>query len=168
MRRLSLRLGGRAVFGGLSAILEAERDLPFAAALVQALNLILLTAPEARLLAPPLPKIGFGSGPHPKDDLPLAAALVQALNLILLTAPEARPPGCLGAPGQGEGQGVIPHDDLPFAAALVQAPQPPTPNNSSAQCARGRPPCCSPSTSPPQCRPRHALLGRRLSLAASA
>ena len=48
MRRLAARLGGRAVFGGLSAILEAERDLPFAAALVQALNLILLTSPEAR------------------------------------------------------------------------------------------------------------------------
>lgn len=30
----------------LSGILENEQDLPFAAALVQALNLILLTAPE--------------------------------------------------------------------------------------------------------------------------
>ena len=50
MRRLAARLGGRAVFGGLSAILEAERDLPFAAALVQALNLILLTSPEVCLL----------------------------------------------------------------------------------------------------------------------
>ena len=48
VRRLAARLGGRAVFGGLSAILEGERNLPFAAALVQALNLILLTSPEAR------------------------------------------------------------------------------------------------------------------------
>ncbi len=40
--------GGRAVLSMLASILEAEEDLPFAAALVQALNLILLTAPEAR------------------------------------------------------------------------------------------------------------------------
>ena len=58
MRRLAARLGGRAVFGGLSAILEAERDLPFAAALVQALNLILLTSPEAR----PPPALSAVSG----------------------------------------------------------------------------------------------------------
>lgn len=48
VRRLAARLGGRAVLSMLSSILEAEADLPFAAALVQALNLILLTAPEAR------------------------------------------------------------------------------------------------------------------------
>jgi hypothetical protein len=48
VRRLATRLGGRAVLSMLSSILEEERDLPFAAALVQALNLILLTAPEVR------------------------------------------------------------------------------------------------------------------------
>ncbi len=48
VRKLAGRLGGRAVLGMLASILEAEADLPFAAALVQALNLILLTAPEAR------------------------------------------------------------------------------------------------------------------------
>ena len=45
VRRLATRLG---VLSMLSSILEEERDLPFAAALVQALNLILLTAPEVR------------------------------------------------------------------------------------------------------------------------
>ena len=46
VRKLAARLGGRAVLSMLSSILEDERDLPFAAALVQALNLILMTAPE--------------------------------------------------------------------------------------------------------------------------
>ena len=46
MRKLAARLGGQAVLSMLSGILENEQDLPFAAALVQALNLILLTAPE--------------------------------------------------------------------------------------------------------------------------
>ncbi len=50
VRKLVTRLGGRAVLSMLSSILEDERDLPFAAALVQALNLILLTAPEVRPL----------------------------------------------------------------------------------------------------------------------
>ncbi|CAL8466856.1 g6392 [Coccomyxa elongata] len=48
VRKLVTRLGGRAVLSMLSSILEDERDLPFAAALVQALNLILLTAPELK------------------------------------------------------------------------------------------------------------------------
>ena len=52
VRKLAARLGGRAVLSMLSSILEDERDLPFAAALVQALNLILLTAPEVRPMAP--------------------------------------------------------------------------------------------------------------------
>lgn len=46
VRKLAARLGGRAVLSMLSSILEDEQDLPFAAALVQALNLILLTASE--------------------------------------------------------------------------------------------------------------------------
>ena len=46
VRKLAARLGGHAVLSMLSSILEDEQDLPFAAALVQALNLILLTAPE--------------------------------------------------------------------------------------------------------------------------
>ena len=46
VRKLAAQLGGRAVLSMLSSILEDEQDLPFAAALVQALNLILLTAPE--------------------------------------------------------------------------------------------------------------------------
>jgi hypothetical protein len=87
VRRLALRLGGRAVFGGLSAILEAERDLPFAAALVQALNLILLTAPEARPPGPTPYQDRVWSGLHPKDDLLCAAALVQALNLTCSPRP---------------------------------------------------------------------------------
>ncbi|CAL5227221.1 g10142 [Coccomyxa viridis] len=48
VRKLAARLGGRAVLSMLSSILEDEQDLPFAAALVQALNLILLTAPELK------------------------------------------------------------------------------------------------------------------------
>ena len=51
MRTLAARLGGRAVLSMLSSILETETDLPFAAALVQALNLILLTAARGRLPA---------------------------------------------------------------------------------------------------------------------
>ena len=39
-------LGGERVFCALSASLEYEQDLQFAASMVQALNLILLTAPE--------------------------------------------------------------------------------------------------------------------------
>ena len=46
IRQLVARLGGRPVLAMLGSILEQETDLPFAAALVQALNLILLTAPE--------------------------------------------------------------------------------------------------------------------------
>ena len=47
VRRVTGALGGRAVFGALAAELAVERDARFAAALAQALNLILLTAPEA-------------------------------------------------------------------------------------------------------------------------
>lgn len=57
VRKLVVRLGGRAVLSMLSSILEEERDLPFAAALVQALNLILLTAPEVRHPSAPLPPV---------------------------------------------------------------------------------------------------------------
>lgn len=64
MRRLAARLGGRAVFGGLSAILEGERNLPFAAALVQALNLILLTSPEARRPGPGYGRCSGVAGRH--------------------------------------------------------------------------------------------------------
>ena len=39
-------LGAREVMCALAAALAQEGDLPFACALVQALNLILLTAPE--------------------------------------------------------------------------------------------------------------------------
>ena len=39
-------LGAQEVMRALAAALQLEQDLPFAAALVQALNLILLTAPE--------------------------------------------------------------------------------------------------------------------------
>ncbi len=52
VRKLAARLGGRAVLSMLSSILEDEQDLPFAAALVQALNLILLTAPEVCAMCP--------------------------------------------------------------------------------------------------------------------
>ena len=46
VRRLARLLGPRQVLCALAAALEPERDLRFACALVQALNLILLTAPE--------------------------------------------------------------------------------------------------------------------------
>lgn len=46
IRRLCMHLGGRAVFRELAGVLAGERDLAFAAMLVQALNLILLTGPE--------------------------------------------------------------------------------------------------------------------------
>lgn len=46
VRKLAGLLGGEKVFCALSASLEKEPDLQFAASMVQALNLILLTAPE--------------------------------------------------------------------------------------------------------------------------
>ena len=46
VRRLARLLGPRQVLIALAAALEEERDLRFACALVQALNLIVLTAPE--------------------------------------------------------------------------------------------------------------------------
>lgn len=46
VRRLARLLGPRQVLCALAAALEEEADLRFACALVQALNLILLTAPE--------------------------------------------------------------------------------------------------------------------------
>ncbi|KAK9805928.1 hypothetical protein WJX73_005859 [Symbiochloris irregularis] len=46
VRRLARLLGPRQVLCALAAALEGEQDLRFACALVQALNLILLTAPE--------------------------------------------------------------------------------------------------------------------------
>jgi len=48
VRKLAEFLGGEKVFSALSASLEKETDLQFAASMVQALNLILLTAPEVR------------------------------------------------------------------------------------------------------------------------
>ena len=45
--RLAALLGGRRVFRALAAVLADADDLRFVSALVQALNLILLTAPEA-------------------------------------------------------------------------------------------------------------------------
>lgn len=49
VRSLADLLGGERVFCALSASLEDESDLHFAASVVQALNLILLTAPEVCL-----------------------------------------------------------------------------------------------------------------------
>lgn len=46
LRKLSLLLGPQKVFCALADILDQERDLRFASAMVQALNVILLTAPE--------------------------------------------------------------------------------------------------------------------------
>ena len=46
--RLAALLGGRRVFRALAAVLADADDLRFVSALVQALNLILLTAPEVR------------------------------------------------------------------------------------------------------------------------
>ena len=46
LRKLSLLLGPQKVFCALADILNQERDLRFASAMVQALNVILLTAPE--------------------------------------------------------------------------------------------------------------------------
>ena len=48
MRGLAARLGAQRVFCALAAALEQEADLSFAATLVQALNLLLLTVPEVR------------------------------------------------------------------------------------------------------------------------
>lgn len=46
LRKLSLLLGPQKVFCALADILNQEQDLRFASAMVQALNVILLTAPE--------------------------------------------------------------------------------------------------------------------------
>ena len=48
VRGLAARLGAQRVFCALAAALEQEADLRFAATLVQALNLLLLTVPEVR------------------------------------------------------------------------------------------------------------------------
>ncbi|KAL0018783.1 hypothetical protein WJX77_010592 [Trebouxia sp. C0004] len=50
LRKLSLLLGPQKVFCALADILNQERDLRFASAMVQALNVILLTAPEVKAL----------------------------------------------------------------------------------------------------------------------
>ncbi len=46
LRKLAALLGGQRVMCALASALEREHDLKFASAVVQALNLILLTAPE--------------------------------------------------------------------------------------------------------------------------
>ena len=50
--RLAALLGGRRVFRALAAVLADADDLRFVSALVQALNLILLTAPEVCIRDP--------------------------------------------------------------------------------------------------------------------
>ena len=61
MRSLADLLGGERVFCALSASLEHEQDLHFAASMVQALNLILLTAPE---VSQRLHALSAKSAPH--------------------------------------------------------------------------------------------------------
>ena len=46
IRRLCSLLGAESIYRTLSSLLKQEKDLPFASRMVQALNLILLTAPE--------------------------------------------------------------------------------------------------------------------------
>ncbi len=85
VRRLAALLGAVPTLRLLSQLLEDEQDLPFASAMVQALNLILLTVPEVILVwLPPVPP----PPPPPPRRALLANAMVQALNLILLTVPE--------------------------------------------------------------------------------
>jgi len=48
IRRLCALLGSEKVYSTVSTLLVKERDLPFASTMVQALNLILLTAPELK------------------------------------------------------------------------------------------------------------------------
>lgn len=48
IRKFAGLLGGENVFKALAANLESEQDLAFASSMVQALNLILLTAPEVQ------------------------------------------------------------------------------------------------------------------------
>ena len=57
MRRMAALLGAREVMRALAAALAHEADLPFACALVQALNLILLTAPEVSSERPTCVKV---------------------------------------------------------------------------------------------------------------
>ena len=52
--RLAALLGGQRVFRQLAAALAESEDLHFVSALVQALNLILLTAPEVHPAPPDL------------------------------------------------------------------------------------------------------------------
>ena len=94
VRRLAALLGAGPTLRLLSQLLEDEEDLPFASAMVQALNLILLTVPEVsprplsdsltfRFLSSPTSAVMGGYNN--------ALAMVQALKLILLTMPEALP-----------------------------------------------------------------------------
>ena len=60
VRRLAALLGAVPTLHLLSELLEGEEDLPFASAMVQALNLILLTVPEVCTW----PMILSGGGPE--------------------------------------------------------------------------------------------------------
>lgn len=59
VRRLAALLGAGPTLRLLSQLLEDEDDLPFASAMVQALNLILLTVPE---VLPHAPTLSFSLG----------------------------------------------------------------------------------------------------------
>jgi vacuole morphology and inheritance protein 14 len=80
IRRLCAAMGAARVFGELASLLDEEQskqgggDLPFASAMVQALNLVLLTASETRGLRDALRKAGGGGGGSGATDNAAAAA----------------------------------------------------------------------------------------------
>ena len=66
IRRLCSLLGPEKVFTTVSHLLVREQDLPFASTMVQALNLILLTAPELKQPRNALKNV-LGHPHHPTD-----------------------------------------------------------------------------------------------------
>eukprot|EP00884_Botryococcus_braunii_P022319 jgi/Botrbrau1/8771/Bobra.0330s0006.2 len=86
MRRLCTLLGAQPLFSTLSSILAEEVDLHFGAAMVQALNLILLTAPETKDLRAQLQRAGHNHA---------AAELLQTLYPTWCLSPGALLALCL-------------------------------------------------------------------------
>lgn len=78
IRRLCALLGSAKVFITVSTLLVREQDLPFASTMVQALNLILLTAPELKQPRDLLKNVYHMFHPAPPGGAEAATALSEA------------------------------------------------------------------------------------------
>eukprot|EP00884_Botryococcus_braunii_P022320 jgi/Botrbrau1/8772/Bobra.0330s0006.1 len=100
MRRLCTLLGAQPLFSTLSSILAEEVDLHFGAAMVQALNLILLTAPETKDLRAQLQRAGHNHA---------AAELLQTLYPTWCLSPGALLALCLLGQSRMKVQSAVAH-----------------------------------------------------------